>query len=93
MYLFGFRKFIAPAVIKFFYYIGLMLTVFCAIGVILYAIVEMGSIGGPQAGAMIAGALIGAPIVILVLRFSTEMWLVLFEMNDRLGQIRDQGLR
>jgi hypothetical protein len=28
--------------------------------------------------------------MILVLRFSAEMWLVLFEMNDRLGDIRDK---
>jgi len=29
-------------------------------------------------------------VMILLLRFSTEMWLVLFEMNDKLGDIRDR---
>ncbi|GAB4516653.1 MAG: hypothetical protein Kow00133_00570 [Amphiplicatus sp.] len=90
MFLLGFRRFIAPGVIKFFYYFALFATVLSAIGVILYALVEMRALGAPQAGAMIAGALIGAPVFILLMRFSTEMWLVLFEINSRLGQIRDK---
>jgi len=50
----------------------------------------MSSIGGAQAAQMIGGAVIGVPVMILLLRFSTEMWLVLFEMNDKLGDIRDR---
>ncbi|MBB5519519.1 DUF4282 domain-containing protein [Amphiplicatus metriothermophilus] len=90
MFLLGFKRFIAPSVIKFFYYLALFVAVLSALGVVLYALVEMRTLGAPQAGAMIAGAAIGAPIFILLMRFSTEMWLVLFEINSRLGQIRDK---
>lgn len=90
MFLFGFRKFIAPTVIKFFYYLGLVALIFGALGVVIYALAEIDSQGVREAGKLIAGALIGAPLMILMLRFSTEMWLVLFEMNDRLGEIRDK---
>lgn len=90
MFLIGFRKFIAPGVIKFFYYIGLIGLIFGGLGVVLYAITDASHIGAARAGQMIAGAVIGVPLMILVLRFSAEMWLVLFEMNDRLGDIRDK---
>lgn len=90
MFLFGFRKFIAPTVIKFFYYLGLVATVFGAGGVVIYAMTEMQSLGGAMALQMIAAALVGAPLIILAMRFTTEMWLVLFEMNDRLAEIRDK---
>lgn len=90
MFLFGFQRFIAPAVIKFFYYLGLIATFFGAAGVIIYALVEMGNLGAAQAGGIIVGTLIGAPLLILLMRFSTEMWLVIFEINNRLGQIRDK---
>lgn len=90
MFLLGFRKFIAPAVIKFFYYVGLFLAVLGGIGTIIYALTEAGEIGGRHATTLILGAIIGVPITVLILRFTTEMWLVLFEMNDRLGQIRDK---
>lgn len=90
MFLFGFRKFIAPTVIKILYYLGLVVVVFGGLGVIIYALTEMQALGTRFSMQLIIGALIGAPILILVLRFTTEMWLVLFEMNERLGQIRDR---
>lgn len=90
MYLIGFRRFIAPTVIKFFYYLGLVIAIFGGLGSVVYALAEMGNLGAPQSMAMIVGALVGTPIVILLLRFSTEMWLVLFEINSRLGEIRDK---
>lgn len=90
MFLFGFRKFIAPTVIKLLYYVGILTTIFGAGGVILYALAEMKNLGAQQAAAMVAAALVGAPLVILFTRFITEMWLVLFEMNERLAQIRDK---
>ena len=93
MFLFGFKNFIAPTVIKFFYYIGLLAMLFGGLGVIVYAVAEMGNLGGAEAGKMILAAIVGVPISILFLRFSTEMWLVLFEMNERLGQIRDNAHR
>ena len=90
MFLFGFRKFIAPTVIKGFYYISLVLMIFGGLGVVIYAVTEMNNLGAQQAGKMIAAAVLGVPLAIMFLRFATEMWLVLFEMNDRLGQLRDR---
>ncbi len=90
MFLFGFQRFIAPTVIRFFYYLGLVVTVFFGLGVVIYALAEMKNLGGAQSGGMILAALIGTPLAILVMRFSTEMWLVIFEINSRLGQIRDK---
>lgn len=90
MFLFGFQKFIAPTVIKLLYYLGLTVTIFGGLGVALYALTNMSEIGARQAGAMIAGAAIGTPLLLLVMRFTTEIWLVLFEINHRLGEIRDK---
>lgn len=90
MFLFGFRKFIAPGVIKFLYYIGLIGLIFGGLGVVLYAITDASNIGAMHAGQLIFGAVIGVPVLIFILRFSTEMWLVLFEMNDRLGDLRER---
>lgn len=90
MFLLSFRRFIAPTVIKFFYYLGLLVTVLGGLGTIVYGLTEISELGFPQAMTYVVGALIGTPIIILLMRFSTEMWLVLFEMNDRLGQIRDK---
>lgn len=90
MFLFGFRKFIAPGVIKCFYYIGLVALIFGGLGVVIYAITDVNNLGAARAGQVIAGAVIGVPIMILMLRFTAEMWLVLFEMNDRLGDMRDK---
>ncbi len=90
MFLFGFRKFIAPTVIKVIYYLGLVATVFGGLGVILYALTEMQGLGTRFSMQLIIGAIIGVPLISLFLRFTTELWLVLFEMNERLAQIRDR---
>ena len=90
MFLLSFRTFIAPTVIKFFYYLGLIGVVLGGIGTIIYGLTEINELGFPRAMTFVLGALIGTPIIILMMRFSTEMWLVLFEMNDRLGEIRDK---
>ncbi|HXI86094.1 MAG TPA: DUF4282 domain-containing protein [Parvularculaceae bacterium] len=90
MFLFSFRRFIAPTVIKFFYYLGLLVLILGGLGTIVYGLTEIKELGFLYAMRFIVGALIGTPLAILTLRFSTEMWLVLFEMNARLGQIRDK---
>ena len=88
--LFGFRRFIAPTVIKLLYYLGILTILLGGIGVVIYAVVQMGALGGEQAFRMIGAALIGTPLALALTRFVAEMWLVLFEINDRLGDIRDK---
>lgn len=90
MFLFGFRKFIAPTVIKGLYFVSIAMAFFGGVGVVVYALAEAKDIGAQQAGAMIAAAAVGTPTIILFSRFITELWLVLFEMNQRLGDIRDK---
>lgn len=90
MFLFGFRRFIAPTVIKGLYFLSIFLALFGGAGVIVYAVTELKNLGAHQAIGMIGGAAIGTPLVILFSRFVTEIWLVLFEMNERLGEIRDK---
>lgn len=90
MFLFGFRRFIAPTVIKGLYFVSIFFAFFGGAGVVIYALAEMKDLGTHQAVGMIAAAAIGTPLVILFSRFVTEIWLVLFEMNERLGDIRDK---
>jgi hypothetical protein len=85
MFLFGFNKFIAPTIIKALYFVSLVTVFFGGAGVIVYAIAEMENLGGKQAGVMITAAAVGTPFMILFVRFVTEMWLVMFEMNKRLA--------
>jgi nucleoside permease NupC len=88
--LIGFRRFIAPTVIKILYYISLLTIILGGVGVVLYAVVEMGTLGSQQAAKMILAAVVATPLALALTRFMAEIWLVLFEINDRLGDIRDK---
>jgi hypothetical protein len=90
MFLFAFDRFIAPAVIKFFYYLGLLVVVFGGLGVIAYAITEFNTLGAQNAAAMIGATAVGVPAVVFFMRFVAEMWLVVFEMNRRLSQMNER---
>ncbi|MGE0409342.1 MAG: DUF4282 domain-containing protein [Amphiplicatus sp.] len=90
MFLFGFNRYIAPTIIKIIYYLGLVMTVFGGLGLVLYALTEMQTLGVSFSAKMILGAVFGAPVIILFLRFTTELWLVMFEMHDRLAEMREK---
>ncbi len=86
----NFDKFVAPTLIKIVYWVGI-------VGIIGFALfTAMSSFGkmGYDASGAIGGviiALIGGAVGILVWRVTCEIWIVLFSINDRLGQLVDRG--
>ncbi len=88
--LMNFDKFVAPTLIKIVYWIGI-------VGVVLGALVAMATAAGQMGYNAAAGlggillAVIGAVVGVLVWRVVCEVWIVLFSINDRLGQLVERG--
>lgn len=86
--LFQFEKMVAPVVLKVVYWIGL-------IGIALYLLFALGlavtTMGySPMTGlGMIIGAIIGACFGVLMWRIIIEVYMVLFGIHQRLGEVRD----
>ncbi|MEL1251707.1 DUF4282 domain-containing protein [Aurantiacibacter gilvus] len=86
--LFQFEKMVAPAVLKVVYWIGL-------IGIALYLLFALGlavtTMGySPLTGlGMIVGSVIGACFGVLMWRIIIEVYMVLFGIHQRLGEVRD----
>ncbi len=90
--LMNFDKFVAPTLIRIVYWIGIVLIVLCTLAAIAGGgMMMMGGYGGGfnLGGALIA--LIGGVAGLLVWRVICEVWIVLFSINDRLGQLVDRG--
>jgi membrane protein DedA with SNARE-associated domain len=88
--LINFDKFVAPTLIKIVYWLGI-------IGIIGYVLVQIANAfqrlqfdASGALGAIIIALLTGA-IGLLVWRVTCEIWIVLFSINDRLGQLVDRG--
>ncbi|WP_373696402.1 DUF4282 domain-containing protein [Hyphobacterium marinum] len=94
--LISFETFIAPVIIQVFYWIGFT----------LITLVSLVMIFGPFLGSwsyeiyrlmpftLGSGFIIGILYFIiaqLIWRFLTELYLVIFSINDRLGQLRDKA--
>jgi len=78
----SFDKFLAPILIKIVYWIGL---VFIVLGFIAsFGTMAMFGMGGAMGIIM---ALIGAILGALIWRLICEVWLVIFSINDRLGNL------
>lgn len=86
--LFQFEKMVAPVVLKIVYWIGL-------VGIALYLLFALGlavtSMSySPLTGlGMIIGSLIGACFAVLMWRVMIEVYMVLFGIHQRLGEVRD----
>lgn len=84
-----FDRLIATTLIKILYWIGL-------IGALVFTVFAMlgGLIGMPQSFLAGLGVFVGAPIggalFIIVWRFLMEVYIVIFSIHDRLGEIRDK---
>ena len=85
----GFDRLLGGSLIKIVYYIGL-------VGIALWVLVALvGSLGamGYSAGAGLGGILItlvGAVFALVFWRVTCELWLIIFQIHDRLGEIRDR---
>ena len=86
MFLFRFKTFIAPIFIRVIYYIGLVAIVVGGIGGVIY---QANSIYFEP--AMLIAAPFAIIFAVFLWRFMTEAWLVIFEINDRLGKLVDRG--
>lgn len=85
----GFDRLIGSALVKIVYYIGL-------IGIGLWVLVALlGSLRAMEysAGAGLGGILItlvGAIFAVVFWRFTCELWVIIFQIYNRLGEIRDR---
>jgi len=85
----GFDKLIATSLIKILYWIGL-------IGILLSTVIAMlGGLGTMTRGFVMGlGTFVAAPIFSLIgllfWRFIIEVYIVIFSIHDRLGEIRDK---
>ena len=87
----GFDHMIGSALIKIIYYVGL-------VGIAIVTLMAMAGGGGLFGNMMGAGggvlaiilALIGGVIYLVFWRFICELWLLMFLMYNRMGEIRDR---
>jgi hypothetical protein len=85
----NFDRLIATSLIKILYWVGL-------IGILIFVVVAMisGLIGMTQDFMTGFAAFIGAPLFgglfLLFWRFAMEVYIVIFSIHDRLGEIRDK---
>jgi hypothetical protein len=88
--LISYRQFVAPTLIKIVYWLGL-------IGIAIGILLGLGQAAGAMqydAASALGGliiALVGGAAAVLTWRVVCEVWIVLFTMNDRLGQLVDRG--
>jgi hypothetical protein len=84
-----FDTLLGGSIIKILYYLGLL-------GIALYVlfgIVASLGVGAYSAGSGLAGlilTLVGGVIAVVFWRVTCELWLIIFRIHDRLGEIRDR---
>jgi hypothetical protein len=97
--LLDFKKFVAPTLIRIVYYIGIVGIVLMTLGMIagggmMSSMMMGGGYGGGGGGFNIFGALFGliwGACALIIWRVVCEVWIVMFSINDRLGQLVDRG--
>jgi hypothetical protein len=88
--LFQWERFVAPSMIKIFYWLVLAVVVLTGLRGVVYGLLEMAAslVGGLLA---IIGALLMTLIGIVLARIAAEFVLIVFRIDDHLGEIRRQG--
>jgi len=96
--LMDFKKFVAPSLIRIVYYIGIVGIVLMTLGMIagggMMGSMMLGGGGYGGGGFNILGALFGliwGACALIIWRVLCEVWIVMFSINDRLGQLVDRG--
>lgn len=85
----SFEKMIAPSLIRILYWVGIVII---AVGVLAQIFGGVGMMGhgfGGSGFGQILMSLVGGVFAVLVWRVTCELWIVLFGIFDRLGEIRD----
>ncbi len=87
--LFKFDKMVAPTVLRIVYWLGLIGIVLWALFA-LFAAVSMMSYNASSGLGMLLLAVVGLLFGTLMWRIVIEIYMVVFSINDRLGEIRDR---
>ncbi|PKQ09662.1 MAG: hypothetical protein CVT73_01470 [Alphaproteobacteria bacterium HGW-Alphaproteobacteria-12] len=85
----NFDKMIAGSIIKFLYWLGIVIIVLFGLGAITGSISTM-SYNGALGLLQLVVAIIGIALGVLFWRVICEMYLIFLSMNERLGQIKDK---
>ncbi|MBY0563800.1 MAG: DUF4282 domain-containing protein [Hyphomonadaceae bacterium] len=88
--LMNFDRFVAPSLIRIVYWVGIVAIV---LGALATMAGSLGSLSYSPTNAMggIVIAIIGGLVGLLVWRVACEVWIVIFSINDRLGQLVERG--
>lgn len=93
--LMDFKKFVAPSLIRIVYWIGIVLIVLGTLaGIAGGGMMGMMAGYGGGGGFNIFGALLAllwGACSLIIWRVACEIWIVIFSINDRLGQLVDRG--
>jgi len=86
----AFERMVAPTLIRWLYWIGLVVI---AIGALVELVSALGAMGQSFLGGlgMLLGVLVGAVVAALFWRVMCELYIVLFRIYERLGEIARQG--
>jgi len=92
-----FKTFVAPRLVQIVYWIGIVGIVLATLGMIagggmMGAAMMGGGYGG--GGFNIMGAVFGliwGACALIIWRVACEVWMVIFSINDRLGQLVERG--
>jgi hypothetical protein len=84
----GFQEMIAPTLIKVLYWIGLVVI---AVGALVQLFSALGHMGTSFLGGLglALGVVVGAIFSVLFWRVMCELWIVLFRIYERLGELKE----
>lgn len=85
----NFDKMIAGSIIKFLYWLGIVIILLFGLGAIAGSVSTM-SYNGALGLLQLVVAIIGIALGVLFWRVICEMYLIFLSMNERLGQIKDK---
>ncbi|MCF8469783.1 MAG: DUF4282 domain-containing protein [Parvibaculum sp.] len=85
----NFDKMIAGSIIKFLYWLGIVIIMLFGLGAIAGSVSTM-SYNGALGLLQLVVAIIGIALGVLLWRVICEMYLIFLSMNERLGQIKDK---
>jgi hypothetical protein len=88
--LLNFDKFVAPTLIRVVYWVGIVGIIGGVLFQLSNAVQQMSYNASSALGGVII-ALIGGAAALLLWRVVCEIWIVIFSINDRLGQLVDRG--
>ena len=85
-----FQEMIAPSLIRILYWIGLVVI---AVGTLVQVVSALGAMGSSFLGGLglLLGVLVGAVVAVLFWRVMCELYIVLFRIYERLGEIARKG--